>query len=254
MQRFIPTLLAFCLLVPALASPAWAKSTKLVIALDPSYPPMESEDMDGKLVGFDVDFARELAKRLGRKPEFMVMGWEGIIGGLMSDRYDVIISSMNVTPERQKEIDFVEYARMSQLFVAKKGLEVKTEKDLIGRIVAVATDTTSYDYIQKQRAGGLAIKEIRAYRLASEVFMAVKTGHADVLVVDEPVARYFTKIDAANFAVTGRAMAPEPIGVGVRKSNAALRAAIADAVAAMKKDGTLKRLSESWFGAELGAN
>lgn len=251
MKRFILTLLAAWVLG---ANPAWAKGPKLVIALDPSYPPMESEDMDGKLVGFDVDVGRELASRLGREPEFMVMGWEGIIGGLVSDRYDVILSAMNITPEREKQIAFVEYARMSQLFVAKRGVDVKGEQDLVDKIVAVATDTTSYDYLQRIRSQGLQIKEIRAYRLASEVFMAVKTGHADALVVDEPVARYFTKLDQATFAVTGRAMAPEPIGIGVRKTNVTLRAQVADAVAAMKRDGAMKKLQVSWFGQELGAN
>ncbi len=228
------------------------KAGKLVIALDPSYPPMESEDMDGKLIGFDVDVGRELAKRLGVKAEFMVMGWEGIIGGLVSNRYDVIVSSMNITADRQTQIDFVEYVRMSQMIVAKKGLAIKGEQDLAGKIVAVPTDTTSYDYIQTAKSKGLAVKEIRAYRLASEVFMAVKTGHADALVVDEPVARYFTKLDAASFSVAGRAMAPEPIGVGLRKTAPELREAVTKAIQAMKKDGTMKRLSEAWFGGELG--
>lgn len=260
-RSYLKTLIASFLFMTSGSSLALAASAvdavknagKLVIALDPSYPPMESEDMDGKLVGFDVDFGRELAKRLGVKAEFMVMGWEGIIGGLMSNRYDVIISSMNVTPDREKQIDFVEYARMSQLFVSKKGLKIKTEKDLAGRVVAVPTDTTSFDFIQTQKIKGLAIKEIKAYRLASEVFMAVKTGHAEVLVVDEPVARYFTKLDQASFDVTGRAMAPEPIGVGVRKTAPELKGAVQKAVEEIKRDGTMKRLQETWFGSQLGA-
>ncbi len=248
MKRFISALLA---------SLSWVSGTlaaaPLVIALDPTYPPMESEDRMGQLVGFDLDVGREIGRRLGRVAEFKVMSWDGIIGGLISQRYDLIISAMNVTPERQREIAFVEYARMSQLFVVRKGTAIKSEQDLAGKVVAVAADTTSYDYLQKARSSGLAIKEIRAYRLAPEVFMAVKTGHAEVLVVDEPVARYFTKLDPSTFEVTGRAMAPEPIGIGIRKNDPELKKRVNDAVAAMKQDGTLKRLSETWFGAELGA-
>lgn len=251
MKRFTLTLLALWCLMGA---PVAAGAPKLVVALDPTYPPMESEDQSGRLVGFDLDVAREVARRLGRAAEFKVMSWDGIISGLISNRYDVIVSAMNVTPDREKEIAFVEYARMSQLFVARKGSAVRSEADLAGRVVAVAADTTSYDYLQKARAKGLAIKEIHAYRLAPEVFMAVKTGHAEVLVVDEPVARYFTKLDPQVFEVTGRAVAPEPIGIGLRKGDPELKRQVEGAVAAMKRDGTMRRLSETWFGAELGTD
>lgn len=229
------------------------KAGKLIVAMDATYPPMESEDLDGKISGFDVDFANELASRLGVKTKFMVMGWEGIIGGLVAKRFDLIISAMNVTNERQKQIDFVEYARMSQMLVAKKGTPVAGEKDLAGRMVAVPTDTTSFDFVSKAKKGGLAIKEIKAYRLTSEVFMAVKAGHADVLVVDEPVARFYVKQDRATFVLGGRAMAPEPIGVGIRKGAKTLKDAVQAQVDAMRKDGTMKKLQIKWFGDELGA-
>ena len=240
----------------ATAAPSLAavkKSGKVVIAIDPTYPPMESEATDGSLVGFDVDFARELAKRLGVEAQFMVMGYEGIIGGLASGRYDLIISSMNVTPDRAKEIDFVEYGRMSQLFVTAGGAPVAHDADMAGKVVAVPTDTTSYDHVQKQQAAGVKIKELKAFKLTSDVFMAVKTGHADVLVVDEPVARYFAKQEPATFHITGRAMAPEPIGIGISRQSPDLRDAVRTALTAMQKDGTVTRLQKQWFGAELGS-
>ena len=237
---------------PDKALPGITKAGKIVIALDPTYPPMESEESDGKLVGFDIDMAREIAKRLGVKAEFMVMAWEGIISGLVSNRYDLIISSMNITAEREKQINFVPYAKMSELFVTKIGADVHDEAGLAGKVLAVAADTTSYDYAQKQKAKGLAIKEIKAFRLMSDAFMAVKTGHADVLIVDEPVARYFTKLDKNTFHITGRAMAPEAVGIGVRRAATDLHEAVAKAIEAMRKDGTLKALQDTWFGGELG--
>jgi polar amino acid transport system substrate-binding protein len=227
---------------------------KVIIAVDPTYPPMESEDTQGKLIGYDIDFARLVAERLGVKSDFLVMGYEGIIGGLASGRYDLIISTMNITPERSQQIDFVEYARMAQLFVAKKGLSVKSEKDLADKIVAVPTDTTSYDYIAKQQAAGVKIKDVKAFKLTSDVFMAVKTGHAEVLVVDEPVARYFAKQDAQSFAVTGRAMSPEPVGIGISKASQDLKAAVQKAVDGLRRDGTLARLDQQYFGAQLGTD
>jgi polar amino acid transport system substrate-binding protein len=225
---------------------------KLVVAMDVTYPPMESEGPDGKPVGYDVELARELGARLKLKVDFVVMNWDGILAGLVSKRYDVIISAMNVTDERRKQVDFVEYARISQLFVAKKGTIVGNEKDLAGKVVAVQADTTSSAYLEARRKAGIAIKDVKAFKLATDAFAAIKAGQAEVVVVDEPVGRYYAKQDPATFQVTGRALAPEPIGIAVRKDEKPLAEAIGTAVEAMRKDGTLKKLAEKWFGGELG--
>src|SRR5688572_6446908 len=126
MQGFIRSLIATALLA-TVTSAALAdgkaldrvkKAGKLVVAVDATYPPMESEGKDGKVEGFDVDFAAEIAKRLGVQAEFVVTAWDGIVPGLYAKRYDAIVSCMNITDERKKAVDFVEYARISQLFIA----------------------------------------------------------------------------------------------------------------------------------------
>jgi ABC-type amino acid transport substrate-binding protein len=228
------------------------KAGKLRVAIDPTYPPMEYEGKDGKPEGFDIDFANELAKRLGVKAEFVTMDWDGIIAGLVSGRYDVIISSMNITDERLKTVNFVEYLQMSQVFVAKKGITVANEQDLAGKIVAVQADTTSHEWVDEAKGKGIAIREIKAYSGATDTFAAVKAGQADVIVVDEPVGRFYAKQDAATFAVTGQAIAPEPVGIAIQKNDMDLKAAIDKAVGDMRSDGTFKKLSDKWFGGELG--
>lgn len=243
-------------------SHAWAasdlerikKSGKLLVAIDATYPPMESEGDGGKPVGFDIDLASELAKRLGVEVEFVVMNWDGILAGLSSNRYDTIISSMNVTPDRQKSADFVEYVKMSQVFVGKKGgVDVKAEKDLAGKVVAVQADTTSYDYVEKAKKAGVSLKEMKAFKLATDAFAALRAGQADLIVIDEPVARYYVKQDPRFFVITGRALAPEPVGIATKKGSTELHEAIAKQLDAMKRDGVLKRLQDQWFGGELGA-
>lgn len=230
------------------------KAGKLVVAIDASYPPMESEGPSGKPVGFDIEFADELARRLGVKTEYVVMQWDGILAGLTSKRYDVIISSMNITPERQKQADFVEYVKMAQVFVTTtKGRPVATEKDLEGKTVAVQADSTSADFVEKARKAGLKVKDLKAFKGATDAFAAVRASQADTIVIDEPVGRYYAKQDPKTFHVTGRAMAPEPVGIATNKSDQDLSRELSRVVDAMKKDGFLKKLQESWFGGELGA-
>lgn len=225
---------------------------KLVVAIDATYPPMESEGPDGKPMGFDIDFADEIGRRMGVKTDYVVMGWDGILAGLTSKRYDVIISAMNVTDERKKVADFVEYVKMSQLFVSKQGVNVTNEKELAGKNVAVQADTTSYEFLEQKKKGGIAIGEVKAFKLATDAFAAVKAGQAEVIVIDEPVGRYYVKQDPATFVITGRAMAPEPVGVALRKDDADLTKEIGRIVAEMRADGTLQKISQKWFGGELG--
>lgn len=266
MKRFQQTLLVkwasllLAVVVPVTAAQAAEaalerikKAGKLVVAVDASYPPMEYEGKDGKPEGFDIDLANEIAKRLGVKAEFVVVSWDGVLAGLYSKRYDTIISTMNITEERKKQVDFVEYARMSQLFVSKSGSTIASEKDLAGKVVAVQADSTAHEWVEKQQKSGIKIKEVKGFRSAADAFAAVKAGQAEVIVIDEPVGRFYSKQDPATFVVTGRAIAPEPIGAATRKEDADLQKAIQSALDAIKADGSFKKLSEKWFGGELGS-
>jgi polar amino acid transport system substrate-binding protein len=230
------------------------KAGKLLVAVDATYPPMEFVDQDGKtVIGFDVDLANEIAKKLGVKAEFVVMDWDGILSGLLAKRYDVIMSSMNITPERQQQANFVEYVKMSQVFVSKKGVDVKTEKDLAGKTVVVQAETTSHEWVEKVKKESVKdIKEIRSFKGATDAFLEVKNGRGDVIVIDEPVGLYYAKQDPSTFTVTGRAMDPEPVGIAIRKEDVELQQAIDKAVKDLQADGTFKKVSEKWFGKELG--
>ena len=255
----VASVLMFGLLTPGAAFSAdkavdrVKKAGKILVAIDATYPPMESEGPDGKPVGFDIDFANELAKRLGIKAEFIVMNWDGILAGLNSKRYDVIISSMNITAERKNQVDFVEYVQMSQLYIAKTGTVISKEADLAGKVIAVQADTTSFEYAESLAKKGVAVKAVKAFKLATDAFAAVKAGQAEVIVVDEPVGKYYAKQDSKTFQLSGRAMAPEPVGIAIRKADKDLHEAVTKAVEEMRQDGTLKKISITWFGGELGA-
>lgn len=228
------------------------KAGKLVVAVDTTYPPMEYVEGD-KIVGYDVDLAKAIGQKMGVQVEFQSVDWDGILTGLLGKRYDVIMSSMNITPERTAQVNFVEYAKMSQVFVSKKPVEVKTEKDLSGKIVVVQAETTSHKWADELKAQKVKdIKEVRSFKGATDAFLEVKNGRGDVIVIDEPVGLYYAKKDAATFAVTGRAMDAEPIGVAIRKEDNDLKAAIDKAIKDLRTDGTYTKIANEWFGGELG--
>jgi polar amino acid transport system substrate-binding protein len=225
---------------------------KLLVAVDTTYPPMEFiDEKDGTTpIGFDVDLAKAVVQKLGVEAEFVPSKWEGIVTGLTTKRYDVIMSSMNITAERQKEVDFVEYAKMSQVFVSRVGSpEVKSEADLAGKVVVVQAGTTSEDWVNKVKAEQVKdIKEIRSFPGATEAFQEVKNKRGNVIVIDQPVGIYYSLKDAATFKITGQALSPEAIGIALRKEDPELKAAIDKAVADLKTDGTYAKIEKTWFG------
>jgi len=246
-------LLTISLIFFGFSGVASAVESKIKFATDATYPPMEFEGKDGKVVGFDIDLAKAFAKKMGQEPEFMVMAWDGILAGLSSGRYDLIISSMNITPDRQKAVDFVQYMTMSQVFVTKVGApEIKEEKQLAGLNVAVQADTTSHEMVKKALTDKkIPIKDIKAFKGATDAFAALKAGQASVIVIDQPVGLYYTKLDPKTFKISGHATAGEPVGIAIRKNQSDLKKKLEAALSEIKKDGTFRALSIQWFGVEI---
>lgn len=245
----IRTLLCFLIFNQVFAAdlPSILKSKKIRIAIDTTYPPMEFESDDGQVTGIDVDWARELAKTLNVEAEFVVMPWDGILAGLKSDRYDIIMSSMNITPERSQEVNFIEYMSMGQVFVIKdKKLNIKNEKELSGKVIAVQADTTSSTAVMNFKKTGINIKNVLEFKGATEAFAALKSNHAEVIVIDEAVGKYFAKLDPKTFSISGNAILPLPIGIAVKKSDTALFKALQAAMLSIKKNGAFDRIYKKW--------
>jgi serine/threonine protein kinase len=226
---------------------------ELVIAIDPAYPPMEFL-RDGKLVGFDVDLALEIARRLGVRAHFRPLSWDWpqVPKGLEAGECDIVIASWSVTEERKRQVDFVEYLRMAQVFVCRQGTVVRTEQDLNGKILAVGTDTVHHRWASTLAQRGVQLKELRIVPNpgATQLFQMVLDRQVDVTVTDEAVGRYQATIHPG-LAVTGfvgHAMDPNPLGIVFKKSDKELQQVVASALQQMKDDGTFPRLLEVWFG------
>ena len=165
-----------------------------------------------------------------------------------SNRYDVIMSSMNITSERQQQVNFFPYMMMGQVFVVKKnGKPIKSEKDLTGRIIAVQADTTSFNALENFQKAGILIKEIKAFKGATETFSALKSNQADSIITDEAVGLYYSSLDAKTFMISGEAIKPELIGIAVKKSDKNLLQALENAVKQIKENGTYAKIYKQWL-------
>ncbi|MCI1944344.1 ABC transporter substrate-binding protein [Clostridium luticellarii] len=225
------------------------KSGEITIGTEEGYPPMEFRDGSGKLVGFDVDFSNEVAKRLGVKANFLVMDFNGLILALNSNKFDVAVASISITDERKKNTDFsASYINGGQVIAVKSGREdIKGAGDLKGKVIACELGTTG----EKVANGIKGVKELKKYDKITEAFQDMSIGRVDAAVIDEQVGGYYIQKKKGEFKIVPGALSKEPMGVAYRKGDDSLKKEIDKIIADMKKDGTLSKLSVKWFGFDV---
>jgi len=227
------------------------KTGKLTIGIDDAFPPMEFRNEKNELVGFDIDASRELGRRLGIKIEHIPTVWDTVILSLKAKKFDIVWSGMSITAEREKEIAFTRpYIMEKQVVVVKAGNKKIRSLADVGKdtVVGVQLGSTSEEALAKLDR---TFKEIKKYDKNTDAFMDLSIGRIDALAVDELVGRYYLSQKPGQFVVLKEELTSEPIGIGLRKEDVALRNKIQSTLDAMFKDGTMKKISIKWFGDDI---
>jgi lysine-arginine-ornithine-binding protein len=230
---------------------------KVRIGVEGAYPPFNSIDPSGKLIGFDVDIANALCAAAKLDCEFVFpLAWDGMIPGLLAKKYDAIIASMSITEERKKKVDFTgKYYNTPAKFVAPEGKNLTVTADgLKGMSVGVQRATTHENFLRDNFPG----LDIRVYATQDEanadlVSGRVDLGHADSVALMEG----FINTDAGKgFEFVGPDFnVPQWHGVGagiaVRKGDDELRMALDKAIDQIRADGTYKAINAKYFDFDV---
>lgn len=241
---------------PIVATKNTIKAGVLTVGVDDSYPPMEFKDDKGATVGFDIEMATEVAKRLGVKVEFVSTAWDGIFQALNTNKFDAIFSSVSITEDRLKAFELTKpYIANSQIIIVKPDdTAIKAAKDLAGKKVGVQISTTAEDsakyLIEKENIKFTLSK----YDTIIQPFQDMKAGRLEAIIVDEVVGQYYLAQDSKSFKSAGVNLTNEPIGVCFKKGNTALQGEVQKVIDEMVKDGTMKKISQKWFGKDLTSN
>ncbi len=242
-------LIALATLVPL--SAAFASSLdeikakgELVFGTDATYPPFESVDKDGRIVGADIDIGAEVARRMGLKAKFVNTAWDGIFPALNGKKFDVIISSVSITPKREEAYDFsIPYKDSAQIVVvAKENQDITTKADLKGRKVGVQIGTTSEK--EAKKIGGVG--EVKAYSTFTEPFMELAFGRIDAIIINKAVAAVFIERYPDKYKTTGEPFLIKEQGIVIRKGEKELKEAIDKALQSMLDDGFIKKIREKY--------
>ena len=215
------------------------------VGTEGTYPPFTYHDASGALVGFDVDFARELGARLGVKVEFVEGKWDGLIAGLDVSRYDAVINEVTVTEARKQKYDFSDPYVVTRpvLIVKSDNTTIKSFKDLKGKKVAEDLTTT---YAQVAKSYGASVVG------ADLPFEVILSGRVDGTINDRLFFLDFKKQKPeAPLKIVDTYDQPDYQGVIVRKGNPDLVTAINKAIADIKADGTYLRISQKYFGEDV---
>ncbi|MEG3112211.1 MULTISPECIES: cystine ABC transporter substrate-binding protein [Pantoea] len=222
----------------------------LLVGLEGTYPPFSFQDESGKLTGFEVEFAEQLAQHLGVKASLKPTKWDGMLASLDSKRIDVVINQVTISDDRKKKYDFSTPYTVSGVqaltMKAKAGTITKPE-DLSGKKVGVGLGSNYEQWLRDN----VKNVDIRTYDDDPTKYQDLRSGRLDAILVDRLAALDLVKKTGNTMAVAGNAFSRLESGVALRKGDDDLLKAINQAIADMQKDGSLSKLSEKWFGADV---
>lgn len=240
-------LFAMLVVSPLMNVPAAAAQKTITVATDATWPPMEFVDAQKNIVGFDIDFLKAAAKEGGFEVVFKNTAWDGIFAGIEAGKYDAIISSVTITDERKKTMDFSEpYINAGQiLVVSKKDKTTKKLADLKGKKVGAQIGTTGAMEVKKN--AGVELKTYDEIGLAFEDMVA---GRVAGIVCDTPVAANYAlqrKEYKENFKIVGVPFTEEFYGVVVKKGNKELLELLNKGIRQVKSKGLNKAIEKKWL-------
>lgn len=222
---------------------------KLTIGTEGTYAPYSYHDENGELVGYDIEIGRAIAEKLGVEAEFVETNWDSLIAGMDVNRYDVVMNQVSITEERLAKYDFSTPYTVTNavLIVAKDNNELKTFEDLNGKKAAQSL-TSNYGALSESYGAEI----ISTDGLFSKAIELVSTGRADATINDEAsFYDYLKQQPEATVKVVAELDEASENAVLIRKGNDTFVAAVNKALEELTQDGTLAKISDKYFGADI---
>lgn len=217
------------------------------IAMSGAYPPFNFVNEQNEVVGFDPSIGAEIARRMGVKAEIVTTAWDGIIGGLLANKYDAIVGSMSITEERDKVVDFVgPYYTTKRAIFTKPGSKFTSVSQLGDATIGVTLGETHEEWAKEQ---GYTVK---TYKGLPELLLELENGRVDAIVNDSIAAILAMKEKGTPYAmITDLETGAIGAGIAIREGNPKLAAAMQKALDEMMEDGTYLTIAEKWVGGDI---
>jgi lysine-arginine-ornithine-binding protein len=221
---------------------------KLRIATEGYYAPFNYYNESGELVGFDVDIGKALCEKMETECEFMQKDWDDLIPSLINGDFDVILASMSITEEREKQVAFtISYYSNMLTFVGRADAGLKLDNDTLkGKSVGTLRSTISSDYLAEKYSD---IMGIRLYDTQDAAFEDLTQGKLDLVLGDNlPSYTWLQSEAGGGYAFIGEFIdIDDRIGIAVRQEDEELREKLDEALIAILEDGTYQEINDKYF-------
>jgi polar amino acid transport system substrate-binding protein len=223
---------------------------ELRIAMSGVYPPFSFINEKNEVVGFDPAIGREIARRMGLKPVIITITWDGIIAGLLANKFDTVVGSMGITEKRMEVVDFVgPYYRSGRGVFIRKDENFTSLSDFAGKNIGVNAGEVHENFARKQEGW-----KVITYKGVPELLLEIQNKRIDAFVLDsipgmmaiKKGGAQIKKMDLPN--IEGAHL---NIGIAIRKNNPKLQAAMQKALDDIMADGTYTKIATEWVGYDI---
>lgn len=230
-----------------------AQAADLKVAIDPTYEPFTYKTPDGKPTGFDVDVANAICAELKRNCVFVEQVWDSMIPGLQARKYDVIVSSLSITEERKRVIDFSDrYYKTPSAIVVKKGTPYTGPASLKGKRIGVLKGSTQEKWAMGElKPAGVTVVP---YEAQDQVYLDINAGRLDGTVADkvEVHGGFLRKPEGKDYGYVGHDQYEtkyygDGIGIGMRKGQKELKEQINAAIKTIRSNGAYNTIAKKYF-------
>ena len=223
----------------------------LIVGFDQDFPPMGFIGNDGEFTGFDLELAQEVAKRLGLEYKPQPIAWDAKDMELEAGNIDCIWNGFTMTG-REDDYAWTEaYMANTQVFVVAKDSGIASQADLAGKVVECQVDSSAEAALKEVPDLTATFKDLLTTADYNTAFMDLEQGAVDAIAMDVIVAGYQIQQRKADFVILDDSLSAEEYGVGFKKDNTELRDKVQKTLEEMAADGTLKGISEKWFGEDV---
>lgn len=223
----------------------------LIVGFDQDFPPMGFIGNDGEFTGFDLELTQEVAKRLGLEYKPQPIAWDAKDMELEAGNIDCIWNGFTMTG-REDDYAWTEaYMANTQVFVVAKDSGIASQADLAGKVVECQVDSSAEAALKEVPDLTATFKDLLTTADYNTAFMDLEQGAVDAIAMDVIVAGYQIQQRNADFVILDDSLSAEEYGVGFKKDNTELRDKVQKTLEEMAADGTLKGISEKWFGEDV---
>jgi arginine/ornithine transport system substrate-binding protein len=248
MKKLLLTAVITTLMVSGVQAKPWKE---VRVAIEGAYPPFSSVDEKGQLHGFDVDMTNALCEQMKVKCTLVKQDWDGMIPGLLARKFDAIISTMDITDERKKSIDFSEkYQHVPAHFAAKKGATIElTQAFMKDKKIAVQRATSMDTYV----SDNFPDATIKRYGSYDDAYLDLKSGRVDYVLADTAsVMDGLVNKSNGEYSLVGPGLSDkkwfgEGAGVALRKGDGDLKAMFNKAILDIRANGNYKKINDKYF-------